>query len=158
MALVINKATQKQAEIITQILSLAFQEFKEKYTAKAFRSTVISPDEVQVRMREGIVWIAILDDKPIGTVSGKIMSRTFYIQGMGVLPSGRGKKIGFKLLQTVEQYAKDHHCEELLLNTTPYLKKAIRLYENFGFQIINEPPYELFKTPLFNMKKSLKTY
>lgn len=81
------------------------------------------------------------------------MHRTFYIQGMAVLPKGRGQKIGYQLLETIESYAKKNNCQELLLNTTPYLKKAISLYEKFGFKIINEPPYDLYKTPLFNMKK-----
>lgn len=153
--IIIRKAEKKESKIISQILSSAFQEFKDKYTAKAYETTVISPKEVEERMRNGIVWVIIMNNEAVGTVSGKIINKTFYIQGMAVMPKKRGHKIGYLLLRTIEEYAKDNNCQNLLLNTTPYLTKAIRLYEKFGFEIINEPPYDLFKTPLFNMKKPL---
>ena len=154
--LIIKIAEARDSRIIARILSAAFQEFKDKYTPKAFDATVISPEEVKMRIKNGIVWIASLDKEPIGTVSGKIMANTFYIKGMAVLPKERGKKIAYLLLKAIEEYAVENNCDELLLNTTPYLNKAIRLYDKFGFKIINKPPYELFETPLFNMKKSLK--
>ena len=153
--MLIKIADINDAIFITEILESAFQEFKEKYTLQAFNATVISPEEVVERMKNGIVWIAKLKDKPIGTVSGKIINQTFYIQGMAVLPNSRGKRVGFSLLKTIEEYSKANNCAELLLSTTPYLTKAIKLYKDFGFKIINEAPYEFYGTPLFNMKKEL---
>ena len=153
--MLIKIADINDAIFITEILESAFQEFKEKYTLQAFNATVITPEEVVERMKNGIVWIAKLKDKPIGTVSGKIINQTFYIQGMAVLPKNRGNRVGYSLLKTVEQYSEAKNCSELLLNTTPYLTKAIKLYKDFGFKIINEPPYEFYGTPLFNMKKEL---
>lgn len=75
---------------------------------------------------------------------------------MGVIPKGRGQKIGFLLLRNIEDYALKNNCHNLLLNTVPYLTKTISLYKKFGFQIIIEPPFELFGTQLFNMKKLLR--
>lgn len=154
--IVIRIAEQEDSKVITQILSSAFQEFKENYTPKAFEATVIEPEKVVERMSTGIVWIVSRKNEAVGTVSGKILNNTFYIQGMAVVPKGRDHKIGYLLLKTIEDYAIENKCQNLLLNTTPYLTKAIRLYKKFGFQIINEPPYDLFGTPLFNMKKFLK--
>ena len=154
--IIIKKARIKESNIIHQILRSSFQEFKDKYTFKAFEATVILPEKVEERIEKGIVWIAILNNEPIGTVSGNIKNSTFYIQGMAVLPKGRGKKIGYFLLKNIEEYARKNNCQNLLLSTTPYLSMAIRLYEKFGFEVINDPPYDLFKTPLFNMKKYLK--
>ena len=154
--IIIKKAEIKDAEIIVRILCSAFQEFKGKYTSGAFEATVISSGEVKMRMKNGIVWIASMENEAVGTASGKIIANTFYIQGMAVLPNARGMKVGYFLLKTIEEYARINNCNELLLNTTPYLNKAIKLYEKFGFKIINKPPYDLFKTPLFSMKKLLK--
>ncbi len=150
---VIKYAAKQDAELVTRVLSEGFQEFKAVYTKKAYNATVISPEEVIDRLEQGTVWIYWLNDKPVGTVSGKILQEIFYIQGMAVLPEARGQKIGFALLKTIELFAKKQGCNKLLLNTTPYLKQAIKLYERFGFEIINKPPYELFGTPLFNMMK-----
>ncbi len=153
--IVIREAILEDAPVITQILSAAFKEFKTNYTPGAFAATVVSTEKARERINKGVVWIASLKNNPIGTVSGQILNHTFYIKGMGVLPEARGMKIGYQLLRTIEAYARKNNCRELLLNTTPYLKQAIRLYERFGFEIINEPPYDLFQTPLYNMKKQL---
>jgi ribosomal protein S18 acetylase RimI-like enzyme len=41
----------------------------------------------------------------------------------------------------------------LFLSTTPFLDRAISLYERFGFQRNEEGLRELFGTPLFTMEK-----
>ena len=153
--LTIKMAESSEAIFVTNILNAAFLEFKNQYTPGAYRATVILPNEVEERMKEGTVWLAYLDDKPVGTVSGKIKNKAFYIQGMGVVPQARGKKVGYELLMAIESYARTKNCTELKLCTTPYLKTAIRLYEKFGFKITNDPPFELHGTPLFNMMKTL---
>ncbi len=151
----IKIAEQDEAIIVTQILTASFFEVKEVYTTKAYDATVISSEQIANRMKNGFVWLAFFNDEAVGTISGKIIGETFYIQGMAVLPQRRGKKIAYSLLKVVEKFAYENNCMDLLLNTTPYLNRAIRLYDKFGFKIINEPPYELYGTPLFNMKKTL---
>lgn len=42
-----------------------------------------------------------------------------------------------------------------VLSTTPFLARAIRLYEQSGFQPTTEGPSDLFGTPLFTMVKTL---
>ena len=46
----------------------------------------------------------------------------------------RGRGIGKLLLQRVEKFASANRYKRLILNTTPFLASAIRLYERFGFQ------------------------
>jgi len=75
---------------------------------------------------------------------------------MAVLPATRGYGIGHLLLQAVEQFAMMQGFQRMFLSTTPFLTAAIRLYEQFGFQRINERPHELFGTPLFTMIKLLE--
>jgi len=47
----------------------------------------------------------------------------------------RGRGIGKLLLQCVEKFASANQYRRLILNTTPFLASAIRLYEQFGFQL-----------------------
>jgi GNAT superfamily N-acetyltransferase len=54
---------------------------------------------------------------------------------MAVRPSMRGRGIGQLLLQRVEEFAAANAYKRLILNTTPFLASAIRLYEQFGFQV-----------------------
>jgi ribosomal protein S18 acetylase RimI-like enzyme len=74
---------------------------------------------------------------------------------MAVLPRARGKKIGWSLLKAVEHFARRQNCRRMFLSTTPFLHRAIRLYERFGFRRGAEGPHELFGTPLFTMVKRL---
>ena len=75
---------------------------------------------------------------------------------MAILPAARGNKIGEKLLTQIEKFAIANRYERLLLSTTPFLDRAIHLYEKFGFRRNGEPPHDLFGTPLVTMAKIIK--
>jgi len=59
------------------------------------------------------------------------------------------------LLRQVESFASAHGYKRLLLSTTRFLTRAIRLYEHFGFRRSSDEPTDLFGTPLFTMIKPL---
>ena len=80
---------------------------------------------------------------------------TLYIRGMAVLPSARGQRIGELLLGQIQMFAVSQGCKKLLLSTTPFLARAIQLYEHSGFKKTDEGPHDLFGTPLFTMVKNL---
>ncbi len=152
----IIRAKHDHARIIHEILIEAFAPFEEVYTAEAYQATIISPNEVGQRIDQGVVWLAVLNDIPVGTVAGRVVEQdTFYIKGMAVLPAAQGQQLGYRLLHKLEMYARSIACRSLLLNTTHCLQQAIRLYERYGFQLVEEPPYEFYGMPLLNMRKVL---
>ncbi len=151
-----RRALKKDAEEIRQVLARSFEEFKELYTRGAYDITVISTRELEQRMDEGPIWVATCEGKIVGTAGGVLQNGTFYIRGMVVLPERRGKKLGYRLLQCVEHYARQKAYPLLSLRTSIYLDNAIRLYKRFGFRIVNEPPYDMYGTPCFTMKKECK--
>jgi GNAT superfamily N-acetyltransferase len=77
------------------------------------------------------------------------------VRGMAVLPAARGLGVGRRLLAQVEAFAVENGCVRLFLSTTPFLTRAIRLYEDFGFRVTNDGPHDLFGTSLFSMEKML---
>lgn len=101
------------------------------------------------------MWVAELGNQIIGTVSIVVHGRSLYIRGMAVTPSARGKQIGKSLLLTIEQFAGSEGCTRMHLSTTPFLDRAIRLYEEFGFRRIVGGPNDLLGTPLFTMEKQI---
>jgi len=103
------------------------------------------------------MWVAVLDDQIVGTVAAVAKNDSLYIRGMGIVPEARGKRIGEALLRQVEKFAVDEGYKSLTLSTTPFLTRAIRLYEGFGFERINTQTTDLFGTPLFSMYKKLST-
>jgi GNAT superfamily N-acetyltransferase len=135
------------------LLFESFAEYKSLYTADGFAATAITPEQIRNRIAEGPVWVAVCDEMIIGTVSVVPKGDSLCIRGMAVLPSARGQRIGELLLAHVEQFAATQDFQRLLLSTTPFLDRAIRLYEHFGFRRTDGGPHELFGTPLCSMEK-----
>jgi GNAT superfamily N-acetyltransferase len=108
------------------------------------------------RIDEGPVWVALRDGAIVGTVSALPKGEALYVRSMAVLPTARGHGIGELLLERVESFALEHGYKRLFLSTTPFLDRAIRLYEHWGFRRSDEGPHDLFGTPLFTMVKTLE--
>ncbi|HET6893223.1 MAG TPA: GNAT family N-acetyltransferase [Pyrinomonadaceae bacterium] len=140
---------------IASVLEASFAEYRSLYTDQGFAATTPTSDRVQSRMLEGPIWIALQDGAVVGTGSVVLRGEELYIRGMAVLPSARGLHLGERLLKQAEDFALAHHCKRLVLSTTPFLLRAIRLYEQAGFKRTDEGPHELFGTPLFTMVKDL---
>ena len=130
-------------------------EFKSLYTSEGFAATAITREQIIDRMHEGPVWIAEVGEVTVGTASAVAREDSLYVRGMAVHPHARGQHIGELFLIQIEEFAKKKAFRRLFLSTTPFLDRAIRLYEGFGFLRTAEGPDNLFGTPLFTMEKTL---
>lgn len=157
MAVTIRHATPDDLLSISALMHEAFIEYRPSYTDDAFAATTPQSDQLAKRMAEGPLWVAVLDDVLVGTVSALPLGDELYIRGMAVLPEVRGLGLGELLLKTVEDFALAEDYTRLTLSTTPFLLLAIKLYERFGFQRISDGPHELFGTPLFTMSKTISS-
>jgi len=143
---------------ISSVLLEAFREYLPQYTPAGFAATTPSPSEVLRRMEEGPVWLAMIESDIVGTVSAVLRGEhALYIRGMAVLPQARGQQIGKLFFEVIEEYAKGNGCTKLVLSTTPFLDRAIRLYERLGFIRTGEGSHDLHGTPLFTMEKVLES-
>jgi ribosomal protein S18 acetylase RimI-like enzyme len=152
----IRRAVADDAPAIVSLLYESFLEYESLYTVEGFAATVISSSGVIDRMRDGPVFVATMNSKVVGTVAIVPRSDALYIRGMAVHPGARGQRIGEHLLVYVENLAINQGARRLLLSTTPFLERAIRLYESFGFKRTDEGPHDLHGTPLFTMQKLLR--
>jgi GNAT superfamily N-acetyltransferase len=153
----IRLAGDDDAAAVSRVLLEAFKEYQPLYTSGGFSAT--TPDETRVlqRMKEGPVWVALLDGACVGTGAAVLQGEALYIRGMAVLPDARGLRIGETLLKEIEKWAAAQNCTQLTLSTTPFLARAIRLYESFGFERTDEP-LDLFGTPLIKMQRHIKRH
>jgi N-acetylglutamate synthase-like GNAT family acetyltransferase len=149
----IRLAGDDDALAIASLLSESFVEYRPLYTPDGYAATAITRKEVVSRIEEGPVWVAVQDQLIVGTVSVVAKGDSLYLRGMAVLPTARGQRTGELLLRHVEEFAVSKQLRRLFLSTTPFLNRAIRLYENFGFHRTDEGPQDLFGTPLFTMEK-----
>jgi ribosomal protein S18 acetylase RimI-like enzyme len=151
----IRLAAPADAAAIASLLYKSFVEYEALYTQEGFATTISTPNLVQARMDEGPVWVALENGAVVGTVSAVLKDQGLYIRGMAVDPSARGKGIGRNLLDCAEKFAIESRCSRLFLSTTPFLSRAIKLYEVYGFRRCDGGPDNLFGTPLFTMVKPL---
>jgi GNAT superfamily N-acetyltransferase len=153
----IRQAIPDDASSIASVLYQSFVEFKFSYTPEGFAATTPTTHEIENRIIEGPMWVVLRDRAIVGTVAVVPKGESLYIRGMAILPDVRGQKIGELLLAHIESFASAHGFERLFLSTTPFLSRAIRLYERFGFQRNSDGPHDLFGTPLFTMEKFLNS-
>lgn len=150
-------AVPSDAPTISSVLHESFIEYKSSYTEEGFAATTPTSEQIQNRMKEGPLWVALIDKTIVGTVSAVPKGAALYIRGMGIVPTARGQRIGELLLKQIESFASEQVFKRLFLSTTPFLSRAIRLYEAYGFTQSSEGPHDLFGTPLFTMEKTLES-
>ncbi len=153
----IRLAASSDASAVANLIFQSFLEYKSSYTDEAFAATCPSSIELENRMSEGPIWMAIEDETVVGTVSGVPVGSALLVRSLAVLPSERGQGTGALLLDQAENYAYENGYTRLVLSTTPFLTPAIRLYEQFGFRRSSEGPSDRLGTPIFTMVKELKS-
>ena len=146
----IRAAEPSDAESVARVLAESFAEYESSYTPRAYAATVPSIDEIKRRFGEEKIWVAVCGERIVGTVAAVPKNDSLYVRSMAIVPTARGQKIGEKLLTEIENYAADRNCWKLFLNTTPFLKRAIRLYKKFGF--VRRGTDDLFGTSLVPME------
>jgi GNAT superfamily N-acetyltransferase len=151
----IRCADAADSSAIHSVLARAFAEYRPLYTDGGFDATVLPAVEIEKRMREGPVWVATIDGAIVGTVAAVSRGEALYIRGMAIVSESRGNRIGQRLLAEIEKYASANGHPRLTLSTTPFLGRAIRLYERAGFRRTADGDHDLFGTPLFTMEKTL---
>ena len=155
-SVVIRIATTDDATSIAAVLLQSFIEYKAVYTAGGFAATTPDTEEVRRRMTEGPTWVAVRDNEVLGTVSVLPSGERLYVRSMAVAPSARGQSVGIKLLRHIEDFASANNYKRLFLSTTPFLSRAIKLYQQMGFVFSDEQIDDLHGTPLLRMEKELK--
>jgi GNAT superfamily N-acetyltransferase len=153
--MIIRRAEFDDADAIAGVLHESFIEYRSLYAPERYAGTVVSPEEVRHRLAEGPGWVALVDEMIIGTVGAVKRPEGLYIRGMGIVPRARGLNIGEQLLNVVEAYASENGFCRMFLGTTPFLHRAIRLYEKFGFKFCETQANDSIGTPLLMMEKSL---
>jgi enamine deaminase RidA (YjgF/YER057c/UK114 family)/GNAT superfamily N-acetyltransferase len=151
----IRPATPDDTDAMATVLRAAFAEYAPLYTSAGLAATTPASAVLRARLDEGPAWVAVRDGDVVGTLGSERRGATLYLRSMGVLPEARGGQVGARLFAAAEAHAYAHRHTRLLLSTTPFLDRAIRLYERLGMRRVAEGPGDLGGTPLFSMTKSL---
>ncbi len=98
----------------------------------------------QAAETSGRVFVAEIEGEVVGFVSlwahvaqNELINSpgTFaYVSDLVVMPEFRGRKLGYKLLQTAEEYAVEQGATSLVIGVLARNRVARQLYERYGFE------------------------
>jgi putative acetyltransferase len=92
---------------------------------------------------KSIYFIAEEDGKMLGGggifPSNGLPIDTCELVKMYLLPEARGKSIGASIINKSIEFAREQGFKRIYLESMPELKRAIGVYEKFGFEYIYEP-------------------
>jgi len=150
----IRPATESDASAILNCLALAFEPYREQYSAAGFLDTVLTPETLHSRLQSMHILVALSGQKVIGTVSATRHEREGHLRGMAVLPEWRGADVAAALLTAVEEWLRSQGCKRVTLDTTLPLQAAMKFYEKNGYRRSGSVT-DFFGMPLLEYVKEL---
>ena len=110
-----------------------------------YRDKMALLDLKEVKNNSGKCYLAIEEEKTIGLIMGYVRSYDKYdyldykclksgeVSELVVSKSARGKGIGKKLMDKMENYFKSIGCEYIFIDVFAYNKSAIEFYNKHGY-------------------------
>ena len=146
-------AYDRQAEVgelfkeYTDMLIAGDSEFAEYLKIQKYDKELEDPAS-KYGMPEGRLYLAYVEDELAGCVGLKKLDEEGLhceLKRLYVRPKFRGRKMGEKLLEVILKDAKEIGYKAMLLDTLPFLKTAIQMYQRRGFYEIpcyNDSPID----------------
>jgi len=137
MELVIKKASTDDASAIYDIIQEAFTKYQSDLgvdvKVAALTETV---EDIKRDIKHKCVFIALLDDIPVGTVRYEIDEDGIaYLSRFGVKLAYQKYGIGTALMKALEQDAKEHGAKAITLHTALKMHNLIKFYQRLGYYI-----------------------
>jgi len=118
-------------------LNLAWLE--QYFEVEPYDRIVLNDPQNEVIKRGGHIFVAVVDDLPVGTCA--LLKHTplkYELAKMGVSNAFQGVGIGRRLVETAITKARELGAETLVLATSPKLEVANHLYQKMGFEQVSE--------------------
>lgn len=135
----IRRAQAKNGSAILACLESAFAPYRDRYTPQAFADTVLDEENVQRRLREMTLFVAVSGDEVVGTIGCAVKSAARgHLRGMAVAPAWQGEGVAAALLEAAETELRRCGCSRVTLNTTEPLARAVGFYKKHGYAATGE--------------------
>lgn len=137
---------------ITKLLHRAYSIHKKKKLN--YLASYQNNDVTYSRLKSGKSFVAVIKpNKIIGTItvydnSTSILHRhygkknTYHFGQFAVDPEYQGLSIGKNLYLTIEKYCKENKAYSIMTDTSVKAKKLIRMYNKWGYRIIDKEHWE----------------
>lgn len=130
-------------ERVTEVLRQAHQSTKDAGMDYAAYSQ--TPEQIEQRIRGGMCFICISDDKVVGTatITPELGNKWYCNEGyalfqmLGVLPEYKGKKLGRALYSACEEWAESKGFKVIIFNTAKSNIIMRKGFSKYGFRHVD---------------------
>ncbi|WP_301110208.1 GNAT family N-acetyltransferase [Sporosarcina sp.] len=153
----IIKATVQDASVIHDMMIQAFLKYQNENPPSS------ALDETIQTVTEGLqngeqAFICCVEDQPVGMVRFRIDENSIYFFRLSVIPERHGQGIAKRILNYLEDYAKQQKMHELLCKVRMDVPENIQLYQSIGYHVYEETIVKRAdgaSVPVVAMKKPL---
>jgi len=134
---IIRKATIEDAPAILKIMQEAFKKYmQDAGLSGTMEALTESLKNIEADINEKEVYIAIIDDNPVGTIRIKLLpDNTAYISRFGVMLNYHNIGIGKSLMNLADKILVSKGVKRVSLHTASKYRDLIRFYYGRGFYI-----------------------
>ncbi|MDF2984945.1 MAG: acetyltransferase [Eubacterium sp.] len=134
---IIRKATIEDAPSIAAIMQEAFKKYMlDTGLSGTMEALTESLQNIEADILEKEVYIALIDDNPVGTIRIKILpDNTAYISRFGVMLDYHNIGIGKSLMNLADKILKASSVSSVSLHTASKYRDLIRFYYGRGFYV-----------------------
>ncbi len=134
---IIRKATLEDAPAIATIVQEAFKKYMQDTGLSVMMDALTeSIETIEADIAEKEVYIALIDDNPVGTIRIKMLpEKTAYISRFGVMLNYHNIGIGKSLMNLADKILKSHGVKKVSLHTASKYRDLIRFYYGRGFYV-----------------------
>lgn len=129
----IRETVTSDAEQISALYKRVWDEYETQFPEELLESRQPTEKMMKQWMRKENYFVAELNNSIIGVVGCRLMHGTCQLTHMAVDKLHRGKGIGTSLTKRAIKFATDNNSFKIWLDTAPFMKEAITLYEKLGF-------------------------
>lgn len=129
----IERARGCDAVEIASLYKRVWDEYREKFPDELIKARQPTTEQIKIWMRHDTYFMAKEGPRIVGVMGCSLKHGTGLLMHMVVDRKHRKRGIGSALTEKAIEYAKENGAVKVWLDTTPRLKKAISLYEKYGF-------------------------
>lgn len=136
--LVFRRAGPADAAVVAAITDAAYAKWVPVIGRKPKPMTV----DYNTAVRDHLVELAFEDGRAIGLIELIPAADHLLLENIAVDPAAHGKGIGRRLMQRVEEHAREMRLPEVRLYTNKAFATNLGFYQRLGYAIEREEPYK----------------
>lgn len=130
-------ANRSDSELIRSLMVQAFTEYQNSKVPSSAMQESTALIEVALE-KGGQALIAFDETIPVGMVCFRVRNDVLYFFRLSVIPERQGQGVAKRILQELEEVAKDNNGHSIVCRVRKSVIKNVHLYQSIGYQVFDQ--------------------